>query len=215
MNTRKQTSARVVKLWLDVSLVLGGIFWCFLSLWLLLSPLVMSDSSTSADGVVQVAIGSGSLRPVLSLSGTGSGNARVDSLRIVDGRGELRFKTTTWWLHFVSAVRMLLGTFAVLFVIYLLRNIVVTVTAGRPFTVVNVQRIRLMGLFLLVGGVVVPLVEYLTARIILGQIILEGISVSPPFDLNGGVILGGLLILVLATVFEYGSRLETDQSLTI
>jgi len=215
MNAQKRISARVVKIWLDVSLVLGGIFWCLLLLWLLLSPLVMSGSSTSADGVVQVAIGSGSLRPVLSLSGTGSGSARIDSLRVVDGRGELRFKTTTWWLHFVGAVTMLVGTFAVLFVIYILRKIVVTVTAGRPFTVANVRRIRLIGFLLLVGGVVIPLAEYLVARIILGQIISEGITLSPPFDLNGGVILGGLLILVLATVFEYGVRLESDQSLTI
>ncbi len=215
MKAGKQTSARVVKIWLDISLALGGLFWCFLLLWLLLSPLVMSHSSTSADGVVQVAIGSGSLRPILSLNGTGSGTARVDSLRIIDGRGELRFKTTSWWLHFVGAVTILVGTLAVLFVIYILRKIIETVTAGRPFTTVNVRRIRLIGFLLLAGGVVVPLVEYLVARIILSQIISEGIPLSPPFDVNGGVILGGLLILVLATVFEYGSRLEIDQSLTI
>ncbi len=215
LNGRKQTTARVVKIWLDVLLVLAGVFWCLLLLWLIVSPLVMSDSNTPVDGAVQVAIGSGSLRPVLSVTAEASGSAAIESLRIVEGRGELRFLTTSWWLHFVSAVRMLVGTFAVLFVVYIVRQIIVTVMEGQPFAAANVRRMRWIGLILMVGALAVPMIEYSVARLVLGQVTTEGIVLSPPFDLNFGVILVGLLLLILATVFEYGSRLESDQSLTI
>ncbi len=160
-------------------------------------------------------IGSGSVRPVLSVRAEASGSASIESLRIVEGRGELRFLTTSWWLHFVSAVRMLVGTFAVLFVIYMLRKINVTVMEGHPFAATNVRRMRWIGLILMIGAVAVPMTEYSVARLVLDQVITEGIVLSPPFDLDVGVILVGLLLLVLATVFEYGSRLESDQSLTI
>jgi lipoprotein signal peptidase len=218
MKIRKITAARAVKVWLDIVFVLGIAAIALLAGWLVLSPFIMAASDKPADVAVPVAIGTRSIVPVLSLRPAepeSGAAADVTRPRLVKGRGELRLETTSWGLQFVTNLGYLIAVVVGLYVVYLLRRIVATVLAGDPFAASNAFRFRLIGLILIGAGVIGPIVEYLAARIVLSRITIENVALSPPFNLSPDPIVGGLLVLALATVFERGSQLERDQSLTI
>jgi hypothetical protein len=214
MPGQKLTSARVVKTWFDIVFVIGVAGGCLLALWLLVSPLVMSSQDSPADIAIPVSMGTGSLRPVITLQQTESAS-EIANPRIVDGRGELRFETSSWAMQFFTSLVMLLGIAVVVYVVYLVRAILGTVLEGQPFAAVNVRRIRIIGSVLIAVGFLVPAIEYLAARAVLARVTLEGFAIRPPFDIREDTVVAGLLVLVLAAIFGYGAQLETDKSLTI
>jgi len=215
MPGQKLTSARVVKTWFDIVFVIGVAGACIFTLWLVISPLVMSSAESPADVAIPVSMGTGSLRPVITLQQIESASGDVANPRIVDGRGELRFETSSWAMQFFTSLVMLFGIAVVLYLVYLVRAILKTVLEGQPFAAVNVRRIRIIGSVLIALGFLVPAIEYLVARTVLARVRLEGIAISPPFDIREDTVVAGLLVLVLATIFGYGAQLETDKSLTI
>ena len=215
MPGQKLTSARLVKTWLDIVFVIGVVAACLITLWLAVSPLVMSSDESPADVAIPVAIGTGSLRPVMALDEAGPSSGGITNPRIVDGRGELRFETPSWAMQFFPNMVLLFGIAVVLYLVYLMRAILATVLEGRPFAAANVGRIRIIGSALIALGFLVPIIEYLVARAVLAQISLQGIAVQAPFDIRQDTVLAGLLVFVLAAIFGYGSHLEADKSLTI
>ncbi len=208
-------AARIVKRWLDVVFVLGTIVCSLLLVWLLAAPVAMTVSDASADVALKVAIGEGSVWPVMPMAGGGIGAVAADSLRVINATGELRFLTTAWWLHLASAGHMFVGALLGLYVIYLLRRILASVIEQRPFASSNVRRMRLLGFTLLAVSVLRPVAEYLVARLVLSQVAVENVSLSAPVDFSPEAVFGGLLLLVLATIFDHGSRLEHERSLTV
>jgi hypothetical protein len=216
MTVHKSRVAVGAKLWLDIAFFGGLALASLFALWLAFSPMSMStDSESTADAAVSVAIGSGTLRPVAHLEVARDRPGSVYRASLVKGRGELRFQTTSWALQFATNLTMLIGLGFILYIIHLLRNILRTVLEGDPFAVANIRRLRIIGLILLFGGFAVALAEYLMARIVLARIPLEGVELSPPLDVNETAVLTGLLLLVLATVWQHGADLERDQSLTV
>ena len=215
MPSQKLTSARVVKTWFDIVFVIGVAGGCLFTLWLVISPLVMSSPESPGDVAIPVSMGTGSLRPVITLQQIESTSGDVANPRIVDGRGELRFETSSWAMQFFTSLVMLFGIAVVLYLVYLVRAILKTVLEGQPFAAVNVRRIRIIGSVLIALGFLVPAIEYLVARTVLARVTLQGIDVNPPFDIREDTVVAGLLVLVLATIFAYGAQLERDKSLTI
>ena len=144
-------------------------------------------------------------------------NAAPDIHRavLVDARGELRLQTTDWVLQFFPNLGMLIALGIVLYLVLTLRRMIGTVIGGEPFTEINVRRMRTMGVVLLAIGVVGPVLEYLVVRALLARVPVSGIAVSAPLDAQTSVILIGLLLLVLSTVFARGVELERDRSLTV
>ncbi|NIM48361.1 MAG: DUF2975 domain-containing protein [Gemmatimonadales bacterium] len=213
MSPPKLVTARIVKFWFDIVFFVGLTFGGLLALWLLLSPLTVSSSETPSDAAIPVAIGAGSIRPVLPLDAEAS--TAISNLRILEGKGELRFQTTSWTIHFATNLVWLLVIAVVTYVVYLLRSILRTVIADQPFAAANISRLRIIGLILIGTGILFPIVQYLAARMVLNRIDVQGVALSPPLEFGGQAILGGLLILVLATIFRYGTQLEKDQSLTV
>lgn len=209
------SAARMVKIWLDVVFVLGAIVCVALVIWLLAAPIAMAISDKPSDVSLRVAIGERSVKPVMPMAGGGAGSVGVDSLRIVDAAGELRFVTTDVWLHLASAGHWVIGTLLALYGIFLLRKILATVIAEHPFATSNVRRMRTLGFLLLGVSLLRPLVEYLVAKLVLAKISVDNVVLSPPISFSEDAFLGGLLLLVLATIFAYGSRLEHEQSLTV
>ena len=101
---------------------------------------------------------------------------------------------------------------------WLLRKILREVKAGRPFTLENVRRIKYIGYFVLVSVPVNWLVQYLFARNYSSFVRIPGAEVSggPDFtDFSLNSIFTGLLILVLAQIFDLGVRLQDDSDLTV
>lgn len=208
-------AARIVKTGLDVVFVLGTIVCFLLLLWLLAAPIAMTVSNAPADVAARVAIGEGSVWPVVPMVGGGIGSVTADSLRVINATGELRFLTTAWWLHLAAAGHMFVGALLGLYVIYLLRRILASVIQDHPFASSNVRRMRLLAFILLGVSILRPLAEYFVARLVLSQVMVENLSLSAPVRFSLEAVFGGLLLLVLATIFDYGSRLEHEQSLTV
>ncbi len=215
MPGRKPLSARVVKIWFDIVFVIGVVALGLITLWIVVSPLVMSSNESPTDIAIPVALGTGSLRPVIDLAQAEAGTIDIASPRIVDGRGELRFETTSWTLQFFTNLVLVIALAIIVYLVYLLRAILRAVLDGQPFATANAWRIRIIGSVLIAGGFLVPVIEYALARLVLARVHLQGIAVGPPFDIREETVVAGLLVLVLATIFGYGAQLEADKSLTI
>ncbi len=83
------------------------------------------------------------------------------------------------------------------------------VSGGSPFTFQNVRRIRMLG-FAVVGGAVLP-----KAVRCLIYALLSGQAGSVPLGEVVTPLAAGLLLLVLAQVFEYGCALQRAQDETV
>jgi hypothetical protein len=216
MAARKWTSARVVKVWLDVVLALGGVIGALLVLYLLFSPLMFRQEG--GDVSVVVAIGPHSFLPRMPLelasppSDGGDGSSRA---YLVKGYGELRTATTDLWLHLASMLFFVLGIGVVLYTVWILRQVLVTALAGEPFAPANSRRLRWIGFIVLALAVVAPCVEYLLGQAVLARLAVEGLRLSPAFRFSTDFVLVGLLFLVLAAIFRHGTELEEERALTV
>ena len=215
MPNQVPATARIVKLWIDVALVAGLAGFCLVALWLVSSPLIMAGTDSPGDVAIPIAIGTGSIRPVVEFQHDGPASGDVTNPRIVDGRGELRFQTTSWPLQFSTSLVRLVGIAMVVYLLYLTRRVLKSALAGRPFALDSINRVRIIGITLIALGFAIPLIEYAVAARVLARLNLAGAALSPPIDLREETVFAGLLVLVLAWIFSYGARLESDQSLTI
>ena len=218
MTNRQLLSARVVKLWLDIAFFAGGILAVALTAWLVFSPLAASRSTMPFEVDLPVAIGEypiGPLRSVLPLEVGPNSPTAIERPRIVDGAGELRFDTGSPLLHFAVTTVWVLTILVVLFVVFLLRRIFQTVIAGEALSLANAARLRAIAVIIVVAGLLGPLVEYLVAAAVLSRVAIEGVPLNPPLHFRFDVVLTGLMILALSTVFTHGAQLEHDQSLTV
>jgi hypothetical protein len=118
-------------------------------------------------------------------------------------------------LQFLPNLVTVFGIGVVLLLVHLLRTVLKSVIERQPFTVTNTRRLRTIGLILLSIGFLAPAVEYFLARTVLARIAVEGIALSPPFDIREDTVVAGLFVIVLATIFGYGAKLEADKALTI
>ena len=102
-------------------------------------------------------------------------------------------------------------------ILWILRGLARSVTAGDPFGVGNVRRLRTLGFLLLVGASVVEVVNYALRTSLsntlspsaYGDLGFTGFRV--PFF----ALLAGLGAFVLSEVFAYGVRLREDVEGTI
>ena len=205
----------VVRVWLDLALVVGLLACAMLAVWLFISPFIMAVSGTEADAAIPVAIGSRSVRPVIPIETLATPKDSIHSLRIVDARGELRFLTSSWGLQFACNLGYLIGALVAMYVIYLIRNVLQEVAKGTPFGPKSAKRVRAIGLLFLLIGILRPIAEYVSARLVLARISEVDLALSPPLSLNLDAVLAGLLIVVLSQVWMYGWELAHEQSLTI
>ena len=215
MKSPKFISASIVRVYLDICLVIGVIFLALLLIWALVFPLVMAEESVFVDAAIPVTVGESSIFPAFPLVASSQEGAGTTNLNLVKARGELRFDTTSRGLHFATILPFLVGGFLVLWVVFLIRQVVASVLVGVPFTEQNASRLRLAGLILLLGGIFGPLLEYVHADLVLERVSTQTVPLSPPLTFSTEVILAGLIMLALSTVFGHGKELEDDKSLTI
>ncbi len=219
MAVRRWSSTRAVKVWLDVVLMLGGLATLVLLVWAMAAPIVMSlEEPIPADLSVAVAIGPHSALPRMPLQFEeigDAGGARFHRPRLVWGYGELRTETFSWRLHFVGLGFHLIALLATLWAIWNLRQVVKTALAGEPFAPANSHRLRRIGFIILTVTLVAPLIEYQLGRYLLEQLSIEGLTLSPALRFSKDWLLGGLLFLVLASIFRHGTGLEEERALTV
>jgi len=213
MAIRKARLARALKVWLDLVLVVGLIAWGLIVVWLTVSSIVIGPDRP-ADAGVRVSVGRSMMLPAVPLAAS-SPDHTIAETHLVKARGELRFQTTDWLVHVASNGALVLTMMFALAGIFLVREMLRAAIAGEPFAPANVRRFRHLALLLVAGGVIVPLLDYATAVLVLGRVRVEGLPISPALPVALDPVLVGLLVYVLAAVFDYGAALEDDRSLTV
>jgi len=109
-----------------------------------------------------------------------------------------------------------LGSIAVfLVVVFLLRSVFRTVSAGEPFTPPNAGRIRMIGLVLLATYIIDPCIQFGVSSHVVRTYAVTGLAFRTEFPLNVSLIFIGLAVIVLGEIFRMGAELREDQALTI
>lgn len=221
----KNLPVRILKIWFDVVLVLGGLAALLLLGWLALSPFLMAGGDQPSDAAVLVVVGERSWFPVYRLEFApeeGAEDLGIVRASLVKTTGELRFLTTNWWLHFVSVGEIMLGTLIVLYVIWILRKVLINVLDDRPFAAVNGRILRQCGVIILILGAVWPLLDYALSDYVLSGIQVANIDLRPAITLEKNVFAVGLLFLVFGVILtrghelqEHEQALEEEQAFTI
>lgn len=219
MSIRKEDLPVVIlKIWLNVSLLTGAVGGAILLLWLLASPVLMAGDAMPADGVVWVDIGTRVFKivPVLPLDAepaTGVRDLGIAKANLVKGRGELRFTTTDWWLHFASLGCILLSLMVIVFVVWSLRKIVVNVQKGETFAVENSRYLRLSAFLLMGLAVLWPLTNYALSRYVLLHLDVSTVELQPAFAFDSDALLVGLVLLIFSVILSRGHRIGQSAEL--
>ena len=216
---------RILKIWFDIVLVLGGAATLIFLVWLAFSPFFMAKGDVPADATVRVVVGERSWIPVYRLDFTpmeGSEELRIGDPRLVKTGGELRFTTSSWWLHFSSLGEIMLGAVIIFYVIWNLRKLLINVLDDRPFAAANGKLLRQCGYIILVMATVWPLADFALSDHVLSRIDVANIDLSPAITFDKDACVVGLLFLVFGAILtrghelqEHEQALEEEQAFTI
>jgi hypothetical protein len=109
----------------------------------------------------------------------------------------------------------LLSIGVVMLVVFLLRAVFRTVTAGEPFSPRNAGRIRTVGIVLIVMNVVEALIRFGVSSHIVRSYEATGLVFGREFPIDIPLLFVGLSVIVLGSIFKVGADLREDQALTI
>ena len=102
------------------------------------------------------------------------------------------------------------------FFVFLLRLLFGLLTDAKkqtPFSAGNVKRMFTMSYALIIGGIVLPIFLALVGWTFISASGFEGASVD--YSLHGQYIATGVLIFILAKLFEYGAYLQDEVDMTV
>jgi hypothetical protein len=120
-----------------------------------------------------------------------------------------------------SSIFVLLTTWLTIIVgllcVWLLRNIVNSLSDSTPFTQKNVNRIRIIGWVLFAQAYLAQLMNYLLAKELSDAALSGGTQpiIQAHFNLIPEGVLLALCVLILAEVFRYGCTLQNEHDTTV
>ena len=204
---------RIVKMTLDIAFGLL-VFSCIaLVLLIVLSPLILKGADIPLTASVPVGIGSPHEQQ-FEVQITNSAETGIRNAFVNQAQGVLRLESLNWRYIFYSYSSDLIIALVLAYSFYLLRSVLQDIIQGDPFSHKNTQRIRRIGYFVLLLGFARPAIEYIAAKQILRELLIEP-SLSVPALFSVEFILVSMLILLLGQVWSYGLELQRDQELTI
>ena len=204
---------RIVKTILDI--IFGFLVFSCIALLLLivLSPLILMGADIPLTASVPVGIGSPGEQQ-FDVQITNSADIGIRNAFVNQAQGVLRLESLNWKYIFYSYSSDLIIALVLAYSFYLLRSVLHDIMQGDPFSQKNTLRIRRIGYLVLLLGFVRPAIEYIAAKQILRELVVQP-SLSVPALFNVEFILVSLLILLLGQVWSYGLELQRDQELTI
>jgi hypothetical protein len=204
---------RIVKIILDI--IFGLLVFSSIALVLLivLSPLILKGADIPLTASVPVGIGSLDEQQ-FDVQITNAADIGIRNAFVNQAQGVLQLESLNWRYIFYSYSSDLIIALVLAYSFYLLRSVLHDIMQGDPFSQKNTQRIRRIGYFVLLLGFARPAIEYIAAKQILRELVMEP-SLSVPALFNVEFILVSLLILLLGQVWSYGLELQHDQELTI
>lgn len=167
-----------------------------------LSISALTDYDDGWEFDVPVAIGEGSFYPRLPVEVAEDTASAFLSKGISRGQGK-------WILHHYSlpihvggeAIHLLLYG-ALLWGITLLRRVLSTAAGGRPFDRLNPRRLNTLGWIILLSSALASTLQYLVSKWVLSGFEPASVPLSPSIDIHQEWILCGLLVMVLAAIWN-------------
>lgn len=108
----------------------------------------------------------------------------------------------------VAASQAILAAF-----FYQLVSVLKSVKENIPFAAKNSCRISVMGFLLIAYTIVLSIGEYIMLKLFLATVTISDVSLK--FSLNTGGILIGLLLILLAGIFNHGGYLQEEYDTTL
>lgn len=210
----KNPLTRVVKRILDF-------FRVFVFVVLILVPLVvivMTIGQFSHPETWGVDIGVFS-RFIIDLSAFAGDVAESAGVRdpMISGQAVINIDTSSLYALYVFAAISEIGGIIVLYSVIQMRALFASLVSGMSFTPENSGRIKKVGLVVIFGALISPLLQYFGGRAMLTEYSLNvpGIQLSPAFELNFTGIFIGLVLIVLSGVLNEAASIYKAQQLTI
>lgn len=117
---------------------------------------------------------------------------------------------------------LVFGLLAMLFVIglsllglKLLRQIVWSVEAGNPFISENAERLRKMGVLIILGAFAKAIGNLISSGYADTILIPDGFNLGGHIGFDFGLLMIGLTVVVLSEVFRIGTKMREEQELTV
>ncbi|MCR3920920.1 MAG: DUF2975 domain-containing protein [Firmicutes bacterium] len=123
--------------------------------------------------------------------------------------------TATTKKEIITTILFALSSFAIIYglIISQLTSFLKTVENGMPFASANVKRLNMIGILFIVGSFIINTVYGLVANKIIHALGISTLSVNLQSDAN--MLFMGIIIIILAGIFRYGSYLQDEYDATI
>ena len=123
--------------------------------------------------------------------------------------GELMIKS------FLQALLMYISLAALMVSVIVceVKGILKTVIADNPFEKGNSKNLTVVALILMVGSVIVPILEWRIAATVIQMLHINNMNAT--YSVDGNLLFTGILILILAGVFQYGNYLQEEVDSTL
>lgn len=101
------------------------------------------------------------------------------------------------------------------------RKVLEPMKTGRPFDSFSSKNIRKLGVFVIIGGIAVNICKFIAGYMeyslcdINKVFNTEVVSISPDFNFEFGFIIIACVLFLLAHVFSYGEKLQTESDETL
>lgn len=127
----------------------------------------------------------------------------------VNNNGYLNLKASAYIIAFAAALIL----FIITIILHQLRKLFDSLVEKKPFDNNNSIRITIIGICLIISGFVFNAVELIVVRNLLNQINNNTIKLT--YSPNLGLVLTGFLVIILASIFKYGTFLQNEYDSTI
>jgi hypothetical protein len=175
----------------------------------------LTDYQDGWDVNIPVAVGENTLFPQLDVEVGGGVSLASENVRITRAHGELRFLHHSLPLHLAVCALILLFMGAFLWALTLLRRILASTAAGRPFDPDNPRRLNTLGWVIVSSGFLVSLLQYMASAWVLSRVEVLTLPLTPSLQIHLELIICGLLVLVLSSIWKEAVRLAEEESLTV
>jgi len=210
----RRSLARALKILLDVlfflALALAGLGLVALGVS------AFTDYDDGWDLIVPANLGQGSfLSPSFSVEYELHPPPQFEAVRLGDGQGKLHLFHHNLPLHLVNVLVYTVAFGVIIWILAILRRILAATSKGRPFDPANPRRLNALGWIILGTALLSSLSQYMASSWALTKVEVTSPPLSPLVELNGGWIVCGLLVLVLAAVWKEAVRMAEEQALTV
>jgi hypothetical protein len=155
----------------------------------------------------------------IDLSEFPAGMTRSDGIRDpkIGGKAMLGIDTSSSAAFYIFALMTEIGLLVGFYMLLQIRAVFASLAEGKNFESQNSARIKKIGYIAIGWALVSPLLQYFGGQAILREYSLElqGIVLNPAFELNGGSIFIGLVLIVLSGVLNEAAGINESHQLTI